>query len=99
MTDEPNALDKALERAEKAEAERDALRESVANLESEIMGRDANQPAIDAMREDAERYRWLKDKCVVNTSDFGDLGIKFDCDFDHWNNVDAAIDAARKGEA
>jgi len=35
MTDEPNALDKALERAEKAEAERDALKNElrIANLE------------------------------------------------------------------
>ena len=50
----------------------------------------------DALREDAERYRWLKDKCVVNTTDFGDLGIKFDCDLEHWDNVDAAIDTARR---
>ena len=44
---------------------------------------------------DAERYRWLKSQAEEGHD--GDLQILFRCDFDNWNNLDAAIDAAMEG--
>lgn len=44
-------------------------------------------------KQDALRYRWLKEYCTTESYD-GDLGLKFRCDFENWNHIDAAIDAA-----
>lgn len=55
--------------------------------------------AAEAIRElqvDAARYRWLRDNCVDERYD-GEKRVRFNCDFDNWDNVDAAIDAAMKG--
>ena len=45
---------------------------------------------------DAERYRWLKEHCAREFTDQGDLEISFRCDFDNFDNIDSAIDAAMK---
>jgi hypothetical protein len=47
-----------------------------------------------ALRADAERYRWLRDNRVSENDD-GEKCVYFWCDFEHYDNVDAAIDAAR----
>jgi len=48
----------------------------------------------DALRMDAERYRWLRAHEVFENEN-GELSIMFHCNFENFNNVDAAIDAAR----
>jgi len=48
----------------------------------------------DALRADAERYRFLRDN-RVDENDEGEKYITFYCDFEHYDDVDAAIDAAR----
>lgn len=45
------------------------------------------------MAKDAERYRWLRANAVREKC-LGDKYIEFHCDFESWNDVDAAIDAA-----
>lgn len=48
-------------------------------------------------KEDAERYRHLKAKCVREAQpDDGTLLIHFVCDFENYDDIDAAIDKARK---
>lgn len=47
----------------------------------------------DAMT-DAQRYAWLR-KNAVREKNLGDRYIEFHCDFESWNNIDAAIDKAR----
>lgn len=48
-------------------------------------------------KKDAERYRWLI-KNAVREKNLGDRYIEFHCDFENWNNVTEAIDAAMKGK-
>ena len=48
----------------------------------------------DALRADAERYRFLRDN-RFDENDEGEKYITFFCDFEHYDDVDAAIDAAR----
>ena len=50
---------------------------------------------IERLRLDAARYQWLKEHRRTETYD-GDLGLEFTCDFENYNNIDAAIDAAMK---
>ena len=53
----------------------------------------------DAERADAERYRHLKAHHVREyPDDNGTLCIEFWCDFDNWDDIDAAIDAARAAQ-
>ena len=47
----------------------------------------------DAMT-DAQRYAWLRGNAVRETN-LGDKFIEFHCDFESWNDIDAAIDKAR----
>ena len=49
---------------------------------------------IEALRADAERYRHLRAKHVVESPNDGELCIHYVCDFDHYNDPDASIDAA-----
>ena len=49
---------------------------------------------IERLRADAERYRYLRDKCSGEVDDYGTVGIKFRCDFEHYRDLDASIDAA-----
>lgn len=50
-------------------------------------------------KEDAERYRHLKAKCVREAQpDDGTLLIHFVCDFENYDDIDAAIDKARGAE-
>jgi hypothetical protein len=49
----------------------------------------------DALKADAERYRWLKAN-AVREKNLGDKCIEYHCDFEHWNDLDASIDAARQ---
>ncbi len=49
---------------------------------------------VEALRADAERYRWLRDNRVSENDD-GEKCVYFWCDFEHYDDVDAAIDAAR----
>ena len=49
---------------------------------------------IERLRVDAERYRWLEEHCT-SENDNGDKCLVFWCDFENYNDVDAAIDAAR----
>ena len=51
----------------------------------------------DALRADAERYRFLRDN-RVDENDEGEKYITFYCDFEHYDDVDAAIDAARSAK-
>lgn len=51
---------------------------------------------IEQLRKDAARYQWLKRERVTSNYE-GELGIEFECGFDHWNDIDAAIDAAMRG--
>ena len=57
---------------------------------------DALLAELDALRADAERYRWLRgnggDYRVTETDGFGSYCLKYDYD------LDAAIDAAREQE-
>jgi hypothetical protein len=48
-----------------------------------------------ACKEDAERYRWLLLN-AVREKPLGDKYIEFHCDFETWNDISAAIDAARR---
>ena len=52
---------------------------------------------LEAAEKDAARYRWLKRERVESNYE-GELSIEFECGFDHWNDIDAAIDAAMKDE-
>jgi hypothetical protein len=52
----------------------------------------------DAAVVDALRYRWLRDNRVDENGD-GEKCIYFWCDFEHYDDVDAAIDAARQPTA
>jgi hypothetical protein len=47
----------------------------------------------DAMT-DARRYQWLRGN-AVREKNLGDKFIEFHCDFESWNDIDAAIDKAR----
>ena len=47
------------------------------------------------LAEDAARYRWLKAHSV-SENDTGQKCMVYWCDFDHYNDVDASIDAAMK---
>jgi len=47
----------------------------------------------DAMT-DARRYAWLRAN-AVREKNLGDKFIEFHCDFESWNDIDAAIDKAR----
>lgn len=47
----------------------------------------------DAMT-DAQRYAWLRGN-AVREKNLGDKFIEFHCDFESWNDIDAAIDKAR----
>jgi hypothetical protein len=58
----------------------------------------------DALREDAERYRWLRTQCDLRDRGYGDSGRWTEFPELHWSEgassanaaIDAAIDAARK---
>lgn len=52
---------------------------------------------LEAAEKDAARYRWLKRERKTENYE-GELAIEFECGFDHWNDIDAAIDAAMKDE-
>lgn len=49
------------------------------------------------LRADAERWRYVREACVQEDDD-GTLSIIFVCDFENYNDVDASVDAARRGE-
>lgn len=49
------------------------------------------------MEKDAARYRWIRNN-AVREKPLGDKYIEFHCDFETWNDVDAAIDALLAGE-
>jgi hypothetical protein len=57
--------------------------------------RDRLRAERDALQEDAERYRWLLLN-AVHEKPLGDKYVEFHCDFETWNDISAAIDAARK---
>lgn len=48
---------------------------------------------IETLVRDAERYRWLREKYQTEADD-GQHGIEFAGDFEHYDDLDAAIDAA-----
>jgi hypothetical protein len=79
----------------------DRLRSEAASWEQQAQDRtdDALKFAAerDALREDAERYRHLKETATVEQDD-GTVGIMYWCGFEHYADLDASIDAARKGE-
>ena len=75
-----------------------AAADEIERLRAEVAG----------LREDAERYRWLRDECpwtMVSGNGKSNLSIRVRAEFDLGDLVDmvdefdAAIDAARKGEA
>lgn len=54
---------------------------------------DALRAEVEALRADALRYRHLKAHNVSENDD-GEKCVYFWCDFEHYDDVDAAIDAA-----
>lgn len=58
----------------------------------------ASLEEAESLRADAERYRWLLQHALYEVGSHGDLMIDYSCDFEHWNDVSASIDAARKEE-
>lgn len=52
---------------------------------------------IERLRADAARYQWLKRERVKENYE-GELGIEFECGFDRYNDIDAAIDAAMEAK-
>jgi hypothetical protein len=66
-------------------SERDALCDEVERLRAEV----------EALRKDAERYRWLLAHAVSENDD-GEKCIYYWCDFEHYDDVSASIDAAMK---
>ena len=60
---------------------------------------------IEALQADAERYRWLRDRApwtLVSSNGMLRLAVRLDVDYkptvdEAGNDMDAAIDAARKG--
>ena len=81
---------------ERLRAEVDALREANDTFARESILPDhltiVEKTEVEALRADAERYRWLRDN-AVREKPLGDKYIEFHCDFEAWNDVDAAIDA------
>ena len=65
--------------------------ETVIMLLDEIERLRAENAALTA---DARRYRWLRDFSSGETDDYGNVSIEFRCDFEHYANPDASIDAA-----
>ena len=56
--------------------------------------RDELRRQLAEAEQDARRYRHLVEKHSTEVDDYGTLGITFRCDFEHYNDIDAAIDAA-----
>ena len=56
--------------------------------------RDGLRRQLAEAEQDARRYRHLVEKHSTEVDDYGTLGITFRCDFEHYNDIDAAIDAA-----
>lgn len=70
-----------------------ALNDEVAKLEELVAYWQFKHAAAE---KDAARYRWLLSK--ARDADDGTLSIEFTCPWDNYNNIDAAIDAAMRGE-
>jgi len=52
-------------------------------------------PLLDDLVLDAQRYRWLKRNHLMEAAqDDGTLCVYFLCDFENYNDLDAAIDSA-----
>ena len=99
-----NEITSLREQVERLTKERDALRsrrcEICGYLEHEREHTGCLRVQLSALAEakkDAERYRWLI-KNAVREKNLGDRYIEFHCDFENWNNVTEAIDAAMKGK-
>jgi hypothetical protein len=86
---EQSALIDEISRLRAENAELRALRADFAHRNAELWER-AEQD-----RANAERYRWLKAN-AVREKKLGDKYIEFHCDFESWNDIDAAIDKAIK---
>lgn len=56
--------------------------------------RDELRRKLAEAEQDARRYRYLRDQQAGEVDDYGTVGIKFRCDFEHYRDLDAAIDAA-----
>ena len=78
-----NLCDETADALEALVAERDALKKRL-----------AIPPAWAELKRDAERYRWLRANQLMDISDYGDIGLRFDCDFENYDDIDAVIDAA-----
>ena len=85
------------------------LRQQISDLKAELAAAQALLPSVyymdppdggdvdlieqlRRMAKDAARYRWLRNN-AVREKPLGDKYIEFHCDFETWNDVDAAIDA------
>ena len=64
------------------------------HYECAIRERDDLRRQLAEAEQDARRYRHLVEKHSTEVDDYGTLGITFRCDFEHYNDSDAAIDAA-----
>jgi hypothetical protein len=76
-------------------AERDKWREACASGWGEPTLINTLVAERDAAVADAERYRWLRENRVIENYD-GEKCLYFWYDFEHYDDVDAAIDAARE---
>ena len=56
--------------------------------------RDELRRQLAEAEQDARRYRYLRDQQAGEVDDYGTVGIKFRCDFEHYRDLDASIDAA-----
>ena len=56
----------------------------------------ALEAELERLRANDARYAWLKAHRTRERGDHGDLALRFDCNFEHYNDIDAAIDAAMK---
>lgn len=77
---------------------RDAIPEAFRHKAIPLCNAETAAAELEALRADAERYRYLLEHHVSpHESDDGTLVLRFVCDFEHYNDVSASIDAARAG--
>lgn len=89
-------IDRLTRERDEARAENTKLHGWYEDAEQRVMAerRLSFRAERDALAKDAARYRFLRTKHVVETMNDGELCIHYACDFEHYNDPDASIDAA-----
>ncbi len=70
------------------------VQEAADEIERLRAERDELRRQLAEAEQDARRYRYLRDQQAGEVDDYGTVGIKFRCDFEHYRDLDASIDAA-----